>query len=337
MAEPRRYHDIGGRLDPPGWGDDGAIDRTERALFHWERQCAAMRVLLGEAGLVPLDELRDCFETFGEDRYVCLSFFERMLTSMLLILERKAVVSPAVLDESIERVKQRHRADAGWFSNAEARRVGPFAALPDSVPDPYGGTGYLPVADAPPTHSEWRTLALIEVLVERNVFTREALQRAIERIDAPQPAWGARIVARAWVDADFRKAILDDGRVACEAFGIPFPDGRLAVVANEPDVHCVVVCTLCSCYPRNLLGQPPAWYVSKSYRTRTVREPRAVLSEFGLVLGEDVRIDVYDSTADLRYMVLPCRPRGTGSMDEAALAALVSRDCLIGVALPKAA
>jgi len=334
MTPTRRYHDIGGRIHSPGWGDAGAIDRSERVLFHWERQCAAMRVLLGAQGLVPLDELRDTFESFGEALYNDLSFFERMLTSMTMILQRKQVFDAAALDATVDALKARWQADPGWLQQVLDRSTDPCAEAPQQRRDPYGGRGYLPVADAPPSNAEWRTLALAELLVHKGLLTRDGIRQAVQRIDAPQPAWGARIVARAWVDADFRRAILADGRVACEAFGIPFLDGRLALVENTEQVHCVIVCTLCSCYPRNLLGQPPAWYIGKAYRTRTVREPRAVLAEFGLRLPASVRVDVYDSTAELRYMVLPRRPEGTEGWDETALAATVTRDCLIGVAVP---
>ena len=336
MTEPRRYHDIGGRTDTPGWGESGPIDRSERELFQWERQCAAIRVLLGEPGLVPLDELRDTFETFGETLYNDLSFFERMLTSMTLILQRKGVIDPAALSAKVGELKQRWQADAGWLSRLADRSGDPCAPAAGVQPDPYGGSGYLPARDTPPAEAQWRTLALTELLVDGGLLTREAIRVGIERIDAPTPAWGARIVARAWVDEAFRRAILDDGRVACEAFGIPFRDGRLAIVESTEQVHCVIVCTLCSCYPRNLLGQPPAWYIGKPYRTRTIRDPRGVLAEFGLELAPSMRIDVFDSTADLRYMVLPRRPAGTDHLDEVDLAALVTRDCLIGVAVPRA-
>jgi nitrile hydratase len=139
-------------------------------------------------------------------------------------------------------------------------------------------------------------------------------------------------VARAWTDAAFRAHILEDGMAACREYGINFVDGRLTIIANTATVHNVVVCTLCSCYPRNLLGQPPAWYVSKAYRARTVREPRAVLAEFGMTLPEHVTVRVHDSTADLRYMILPLRPAGTTGWDAARLETLVTRDSLIGVA-----
>lgn len=330
MAEARRYHDIGGQPD------DRPVPRAERTLFYWERQCAALRVLMGAAGLVPLDELRHTFETFGAPLYDELSFFERMLTSMTLILQRKQVLTEAELQAQQAAIKARWAAEPGWLSRLAERADDPCAPASSSMPDPYGGRGYLPAADAAPSAAEFRTLALADLLVARGLLTPDALRAAIERIDAPQPAWGARIVARAWVDDAFRRAIVADGRVACDTFGIPFRDGRLAVLENTALLHHVVVCTLCSCYPRNLLGQPPAWYVSKPYRTRTVREPRAVLAEFGLVLPQHVQVQVVDSTAELRYLVLPRRPDATAGLDEAALAGWVTRDCLIGVALPRA-
>jgi nitrile hydratase len=335
MSEPRRYHDLGGRTDTPGWGDGGPIGRDERTLFQWERQCAAVRVLLNDS-LVPLDELRDTFETFGEALYNQLSFFERMLASMVLILERKGVITAARLQAAQTALQRRWQADPGFLTRLVDRSADPCVPPGERRPDPYGGSGYLPAPDAPPPQAQWRTLALTDLLVARGLLTHDAVRAAIERIDAPQPAWGARIVARAWVDPVFRAAILADGRVACDTFGIPFRDGRLAIVVSTATTHCLIVCTLCSCYPRNLLGQPPAWYVGKPYRSRAIRDPRGVLAEFGLTLAPEVRIDVYDSTAELRYMVLPVRPAGTADLDEDTLAALVTRDCLIGVAVPRA-
>ena len=240
MTVPRRYHDIGGRIDSAGWGDAGAIDRGERTLFHWERQCAAMRVMLGAQGLVPLDELRDTFESFGEALYNDLSFFERMLTSMTLILQHKQVLDAASIDAAVSALRARWQTDPGWLSQVLDRSADPCAEAPLQRRDPYGGRGYLPVADAPPTDAEWRTLALAEVLVDKGLLTRDGIRQAVQRVDAPQPAWGARIVARAWVDADFRRAIVADGRVACEAFGIPFLDGRLARSGSIEDAPAAV-------------------------------------------------------------------------------------------------
>jgi nitrile hydratase len=149
------------------------------------------------------------------------------------------------------------------------------------------------------------------------------------------PERGAKVVARAWVDPAFKQRLLADGPGACESLGIDVPKLRLVVVENTPQVHNAIVCTLCSCYPRMLLGIPPDWYKSRNYRSRMVREPRAVLAEFGLKIPESVQIRVHDSTADMRYMVLPMRPAGTEGWSEERLASIVNRDSMIGVDIPK--
>ena len=153
-------------------------------------------------------------------------------------------------------------------------------------------------------------------------------------MDARVPERGSAVIARAWVDPTFKAALLADAGAACASLGVDLGESELKLVAveNTPAVHNVIVCTLCSCYPRGLLGLPPAWYKSFAYRSRVVSEPRAVLAEFGLVLPDDVSVRVHDSTADLRYLVIPMRPDGTERMNEAELAALVTRDCMIGVA-----
>jgi nitrile hydratase len=143
------------------------------------------------------------------------------------------------------------------------------------------------------------------------------------------------VVARAWADPDYKKRLLADGTKAVAEFGIGMGDAELIVVENTSAVHNVIVCTLCSCYPRTVLGLPPDWYKSRSYRSRVVAEPRAVLREFGTVVPDDVTVRVHDSNADMRYLVLPARPAGTEGWDEARLAALVTRDCMVGVTTPK--
>lgn len=175
--------------------------------------------------------------------------------------------------------------------------------------------------------------AIGEILIDKGLFTAADLRRAVESIDAIMPALGARVVARAWIDAGFRDRMLADVNAAARELGIDAGPIPIRALANAPGVHNVIVCTLCSCYPRLLIGLPPDWYKSRAYRSRVVVEPRAVLAEFGTVLPDDVAIRVHDSTADLRYLVLPMRPRNSEGMDEAALAALVTRDHLIGVAV----
>ena len=178
-----------------------------------------------------------------------------------------------------------------------------------------------------------RTKALEALLVEKGLVSSEAIDRVVKDYEEDiGPMRGAQVVARAWVDAEFKRRLLEDGRAAISELGFIERQGaELVVVENTPEVHNVVVCTLCSCYPWAVLGLPPSWYKSYAYRSRVVREPRAVLKEFGLDLPETVEARVWDSNSDIRYMVLPERPAGTDSLDEVALTKLVTRDSMIGV------
>ena len=191
------------------------------------------------------------------------------------------------------------------------------------------------VEDGPLTEHMALTEAVLDLLLAKGVFSADELRRALETIDASTPAQGARVVARAWVDPAFRERLLADANQAAAELGIDAGGIPIRAVADGPGVHNVIVCTLCSCYPRLLLGAAPDWYKSRAYRSRTVREPRAVLREFGLDLPDGVRVVVHDSTAELRYMVVPERPAGTEGWSEERLAGTVTRDCMIGVALPR--
>jgi nitrile hydratase len=182
-----------------------------------------------------------------------------------------------------------------------------------------------------------RIRAIEALLVEKDVFTAEEVRDQISYMEARSPANGARLVARAWVDEGFRARLLSDTKAAALELGIDASGPvEFVVVENTPEVHNLIVCTLCSCYPRAILGRPPDWYKSFDYRSRAVREPRAVMREFGFEPGDGVRVAVHDSTADVRYLVLPMRPPGTEDMDEDQLAALVTRDSLIGVNVSRA-
>jgi nitrile hydratase len=177
-------------------------------------------------------------------------------------------------------------------------------------------------------------VSLRELLVEKGVVTEDAIAGAMRTMRERGPERGAAMVARAWLDADYKARLLADGAAAAGELGFEVPGLKLIVVENTPQAHNVIVCTLCSCYPRMLLGIPPEWYKSRPYRSRVVREPRKVLAEFGLKLPAKIAIRVHDSNADMRYMVLPMRTAGSDGWDEARLAASVTRDCLIGVAVP---
>ena len=187
----------------------------------------------------------------------------------------------------------------------------------------------------PLSYYQLMEISLRELLVEKGVVTDEAVNAEVQAMRSRTPERGAQVVAKAWADPAYKERLLKNGTAACEEIGLEIPALKLVAVENTPQVHNVIVCTLCSCYPRVLLGIPPDWYKSRNYRSRMVREPRAVLQEFGVSVAESVSIRVHDSTADMRYIVLPMRPQGTDGWDEAKLATLVTRDSMIGVALPK--
>src|SRR2546423_15513651 len=185
-----------------------------------------------------------------------------------------------------------------------------------------GGPGYYEIMET----------AVRELLIEKRLIEPDEIRRQIEVLDSRTPALGAKVVARAWIDPEFRQRLLANGRAACEELGISFyDDTRLIVLQNTDAVHNLIVCTLCSCYPRPVLGLPPDWYKLKPYRARAVSEPRAVLAEFGTIIPDDVEVRVSDSTAMVRYLVLLRRPEGTENYSEEELAALVTRDTMIGV------
>lgn len=214
--------------------------------------------------------------------------------------------------------------------------------MPHDHPDHFHHDGLSPSGhpyrqdnDAPLTYWQRMEIAVRELLVERGHVTAAEIAAQIDAMDARSPANGAAVVARAWVDADFRARLLADAGAASREMGFDIGPMNLIAVENSDEVHNLIVCTLCSCYPRNLLGLPPDWYKTREYRSRAVREPRAVLREFGLNLPDEVTVRVHDSTADMRYIVLPARPAGSEGMDEAALAALVTRDSMIGAGVPR--
>ena len=187
-------------------------------------------------------------------------------------------------------------------------------------------------AEEAPGYYEIMETAVRELLVAKQIISAGEIRRHLEVLDSRTPQLGAKLVAKAWVDPAFKKRLLANGRTACEEMGISFYENtELTVLENTEKVHNLIVCTLCSCYPREVLGLPPDWYKLAPYRSRAVKEPRAVLAEFGTVIPDDVEIRVSDSTAMIRYPVLPRRPEGTGNMSEEQLAALVTRDAMIGV------
>jgi nitrile hydratase subunit alpha len=194
-----------------------------------------------------------------------------------------------------------------------------------------------PVTTAGEPAAAARVRALEELLVEKGVLEREDIRRHIDWLVSRTPADGARLVARAWADPAFKRRLLADAREAALEAGLdPGPSPVVVALENTEQVHHMVVCTLCSCYPKSLLGPPPDWYKSLPYRSRAVSDPRGVLDEFGVELGDQVEVRVVDSTANIRYLVVPRQPVGTESLTEDELAAIVTRDSMIGVAVPVA-
>ncbi len=199
------------------------------------------------------------------------------------------------------------------------------------------GHSHTPITNGDEPAAAARARALEELLVEKGVIGREDVRQRIDWLVSRSPADGARLVARAWVDPEFKERLLADARAAALELGLdPGPSPVVVAVENTQAVHHMVVCTLCSCYPKALLGPPPDWYKSLPYRSRAVSDPRGVLTEFGVELDDDVELRVLDSTADIRYLVIPRRPTSSEGMSEEELAALVTRDSMIGVAQPAA-
>jgi nitrile hydratase alpha subunit len=189
--------------------------------------------------------------------------------------------------------------------------------------------------DGPPSEYEIMSRAMQELLEERDLIAAEQIRQRMELFDEEYPYRGSKVVAHAWANPAFKQRLLEDGKAACAEFGIDLEADRLIAVENTPEVHNIIVCTLCSCYPRALLGMPPTWYKSENYRARVVREPRAVLKEFGTVIPDHVTVRVHDSNADMRYVVVPMRPASTDSWSEEQLAEILTRDTLVGVTVPK--
>ena len=173
--------------------------------------------------------------------------------------------------------------------------------------------------------------ALQSVLIDRGLLTAPEVLREIEKLESPGIHLGAKIVARAWADGSYKARLLENGKQAIGEIGISVGEAQIVVVENTPTIHNLITCTLCSCYPRSILGQPPSWYISKAYRARTVREPRAVLAEFGTILENDIELMVHDSNADMRYLVLPEPPDNLHDLSPAEIEEFVTRDRLIGV------
>lgn len=336
----RGYHDLGGVPTEP-------FEKVEHELTHWEREIDAMRMLLADdrRRLLNGEEVRRVITSMGAKKYDTMAYYERWLIGFKTVLVEKGTLTEAEIAEAMAGVSDDD--------------IAPPAACADDHHDHHHDHDHdhghhhdhAHDHDHPHVHPhrpddehldpltpESRRLAeaVKRLLIAKGIVTPAEIRETIDFYDSRGAHLGAKAVARAWTDPAFRERLLASPNAALTELDIDLVMTRLCVVENTRDVHNLIVCTLCSCYPRTLLGRPPAWYKSRAYRARAVREPRAILADFGLTLPDHKALRVHDSTADLRYMVLPERPAGTEGLDEAALAALVTRDAMIGTAVVRA-
>ena len=302
-------HDVGGE-------EAGPIDTEDHGMTHWEKHANALRMTAVAKKFGTLDELRRATEGLGA-RYYEIGYFERQTESLAIILAEKDLVADDALKARMEDIA--------------ARFDVPIIDLPKDH-DHHGKPIKEDETGEGPNQHHLMNLAMQELLQDQNLITADDIRSKIEKFEDDYPNRGAKVVARAWTDADFMKRLLEDANPVIEDIGIDLEHAsRIIAIENTAEVHNVIVCTLCSCYPRTLLGQPPTWYKSRSYRSRVIFEPRAVLKEFGTEIDDNVVIRTHDSNADMRYIVIPMRPGGTDNWSQEQLEAIISRDSLVGI------
>ena len=302
-------HDVGGE-------EAGPIDTEDHGMTHWEKHANALRMTAVAKKFGTLDELRRATEGLGA-RYYEIGYFERQTESLAIILAEKDLVADDALKARMEDIA--------------ARFDVPIIDLPKDH-DHHGKPIKEDETGEGPNQHHLMNLAMQELLQDQNLITADDIRSKIEKFEDDYPNRGAKVVARAWTDADFMKRLLEDANPVIEDMGIDLEHAsRIIAIENTAEVHNVIVCTLCSCYPRTLMGQPPTWYKSRSYRSRVIFEPRAVLKEFGTEIDDNIVIRTHDSNADMRYIVIPMRPGGTDNWSQEQLEAIISRDSLVGI------
>ena len=323
----RAQHDLGG-------SPEGAIDTHDHPISFFDQRVDAMMLLLAHPsrGYFGDDAIRRAIEDLPPEDYRTFSYYQKWLASIEALMIERQAISREELDQRCRDIE----ADLPALSAKLAAAPKVISAKP-SPPHhhDHDHDDHAPIEDEDRAQDRFDILeqAFRELLIEKNIITAADIQREIEDLESRVPAQGARMVAKIWTDPEFRAFALEDAWEAAQSLGIDMSAcPPLRALENTPTLHHVVVCTLCSCYPRPLLGRPPAWYKSRAYRSRIVAEPRAVLKEFGIELPETTEISVADSTADLRYIVVPLRPGRSEGLGEAELANLVGRDSMIGVA-----
>jgi nitrile hydratase len=239
---------------------------------------------------------------------------------LAIVLAERGIIPKKMLQTELNKVRERFQV--------------PIIPLPDDHDHDGKPIQEDETGEGPNQHHSMN-LAMQEILETKGLIKANQIREKIEKFDGDYPNRGAKVVARAWVDSKFKKRLLEDANPVIEDLGIDLEHAaRIIALENTTDVHNVVVCTLCSCYPRQLMGQPPTWYKSRSYRSRMVYEPRSVLKEFGTHIPDNVTIRTHDSNADMRYIVIPMRPENTTGWTEEKLEKIISRDSLVGVTIP---
>ncbi|MDO9500224.1 nitrile hydratase subunit alpha [Falsiroseomonas sp.] len=315
-------HDAGGRFDGP-------VPRTEHEAAHWEKEADAIRMLLSDAKrrLFTTDESRRVQEQLDAETYWAMPYYERWILAFSSLLIEKGLVTEAAVRAEEQRLR-----DAGLdVVEAHHNQHDDHGHDHDHDHEHHPYQQDHDAAEERLSPLRLRGVAMRNLLLAEGVLTAAEIREEIARMDARSPHNGTAIVVRAWTDAAYAQRLAEDAVAAAAELGLDAAGTKLAALFNTDTRHHLVVCTLCSCYPRSILGRPPAWYKSRAYRARAVRDPRGILAEFGTTLPPGVELRVHDSNAELRYLVVPKRPAGTEGWDAGRLAALVTRDGMIGV------
>ena len=317
-------HDVGGEVSH-------SIDTHDHGMSYWEKFSNGLRMALTSTKIITLDELRLTAESFGQ-KYFEMEYFHRNARALVEICHQRELFTEA---EFLEELKLQRKIFEVPIINLPNKEQ--ITHLHDGVEQMHSQSDFQEdeTGEGPPEFY-FDMLAVASILQKKNVISAQDIQSRIEKFDTVFPFRGISVVARAWVDPNFREHLLADAKTAIKEIGIQLESfADIICFAQSDSVHHIVVCTLCSCYPRTLLGMPPTWYKSRTYRSRVVHEPRAVLEEFGTKIPSNKEVKVHDSNADMRYLILPQRPKGTEGWNEKELTQLISRDHLVGVRIPE--
>ena len=317
-------HDVGGE-------NANQINTNDHGMNYWQKFSNGLRIAVSAKKIIVLDELRLASESLGND-YFKMEYFERNSMAMISCVIKKKLISNKEIEDKITIIKENFDVPIIDLPNKESiKHLHDNKEAPhqknDFVEDEYG--------EGPPEYF-FKMLAIAQILSEKNIISMDDIHTKIDQFDNEFPSRGIKVVVKAWQDNKFREYLIENAKDAIASIGIKLETfADIICMPQSASIHHMVVCTLCSCYPRTLLGMPPTWYKSRSYRSRVVHEPRSVLAEFGTILSPDVEIRVHDSNADMRYLILPMRPDGTEEWSEEKLTSIISRDHLVGVRIPQ--